>query len=150
MPRCHSRQLMGRQSCFRHFVHSHLLSFVTKCCKKKSHLANVNMPNMLVITGSIICGTIRFPGNHERPEIMLLTEYVVDIYLAVYICMMSSTVSHVTALAVPFRLVISKDQRSIFHSFQLVAVGQHGSSFNHASTSLQITPNQSIRIGSVP
>lgn len=81
---------------------------------------------------------------------MLLTEYVADIYLTVYICMMSSTVSHVTALAVPFRLVISKDQRSIFHSFQLVAVGQHGSSFNHASTSLQITPNQSIRIGSVP
>lgn len=81
---------------------------------------------------------------------MLLTEYVADIYLTVYICMMSSTVSHVTALAVPFRLVISIDQRSIFHSFQLVAVGQHGSSFNHASTSLQITPNQSIRIGSVP
>lgn len=80
---------------------------------------------------------------------MLLAEHISDISLTVCMHDMSSTISHVSVLAVPFRLVISKDQRSISHSFQLVVV-QCEVSFNHTRTSLQITPNQSICIGSMP
>ena len=80
---------------------------------------------------------------------MLLAEHVSDISLIVYMHDMSSTISHVSVLAVPFRLVISKDQRSISHSFQLVVV-LYGFSFNHTRNSLQITPNQSICIVSMP